>query len=450
MMQEFSNHYSMEWINVLSNYLLHSIWLAAIFVFIFIYIDRLPKTRRSIALQYTYLKLFFSSFIFLLVSILLFFKNPFQFIFEGLNYQFDSRSISFIVGLFWIVGALFLCLKYIGSQLYLFRIKKSATIQIPEEINLIFLQLKKKFEISNRVSLLASEKVPSAFVMGLIEPIIVMPLAWINKLELQETKSILLHELTHILNKDHIWNVILSCYQILFYFNPSIIYLVNRMKLLRELIADQKVVDTMDNKLVYSKLLIELEERKIHSQYPVLAFSDTGEELSTRIKTLFNIKHRVPKKNNIGKISISVLLLILLGLGGFIQREKKHPISFQLDLKSGFEICVNHPRQITKELRHLNTKSDILESSEIEDSIEIEVKDDYLDNEELYSINQVNSNRSIDYSQQIIHEKKITIQEQFVVVTDSLQETKLVISENSILINTESKKTMAPQSNEVN
>lgn len=450
MMQQLSNHFSTEWIIALSNYLFHSIWLAAIFVFIYSYIDRLPKTRKIIAIQFAYLKLFFSSFIFLLIFILLFLKKTFQFFFESLNSQFDARIISFIVVIFWIFGALFYCLKYLGSQLYLFRIKKLATIKIPEEINRIFLQFKETFKISNRVSLMISEKVPSAFVMGLIEPVIIMPMAWVNKLGLHETRSILLHELTHVLNRDHIWNVILSCYQIIFYFNPSIIYLVNRMKLLRELIADQKVVDTLDNKLEYSKLLIELEENKIKSQYPVLAFSGTGEELSTRIKSLFNIKHCEPKNNNFGKISVSVLLLLLMGISGFLQKEKKQQISYHSELQSGFEICLNQSRQITKAVRHMNNKSDIHESNKIENKILIETKDIDLNNGELNSIVQVISNKqSNDNNQPIILEKKITFQEQTIVINDSLHETKQVITETSI-INTETKKTMAPQSNEVN
>ncbi len=204
MIQQLSNHFSTEWIIALSNYLFHSIWLAAIFVFIYSYIDRLPKTRKIIAIQFAYLKLFFSSFIFLLIFILLFLKKTFQFFFESLNSQFDARIISFIVVVLWIFGALFFCLKYLGSQLYLFRIKKLATIKIPEELNRIFLQFKETFKISNRVSLMISEKVPSAFVMGLVEPVIIMPMAWVNKIGLHETKSILLHELTHVLNRDHI------------------------------------------------------------------------------------------------------------------------------------------------------------------------------------------------------------------------------------------------------
>ncbi|HUN17277.1 MAG TPA: hypothetical protein PK622_10705, partial [Saprospiraceae bacterium] len=85
MMQQLSNHFSTEWIIALSNYLFHSVWLAVIFVFIYSYIDRLPKTRKIIAIQFAYLKLFFSSFIFLIIFILLFLKKTFQFFFESLN-----------------------------------------------------------------------------------------------------------------------------------------------------------------------------------------------------------------------------------------------------------------------------------------------------------------------------------------------------------------------------
>jgi len=139
-----------------------------------------------------------------------------------------------------------------------------------------------------------------------------------------------------------------------------------------------------------------------------------------------------------------------MGIGGFLQKEKKQQISYHSELQSGFEICLNQSRQITKAVRHMNNKSDIHESNKIENKILIETKDIDLNNGELYSIVQVISNKhSNDNNQPNILEKKITFQEQTIVINDSLHETKQVISETSI-INTETKKTMAPQSNEVN
>ncbi len=277
----------------LVNSLLHSIWLAAILVLIYMIIDQFPKSKRIFLFQFFMLKC--SLLIFSFGTIFIFLNEFFYesiFSLDRENTLLQQKYISQILFPFWVIGSGFFFLKSFRSDRLLHKLKLSSSIQVPIEISNLIQQLRTKLQLSKAIDVRISDEIPSAFVMGLIYPTIILPVSWANHLSIGQTKAILIHELSHILHRDHIWNRLLLILENIFFFNPALLFLVDKIRLHREINADLFVIAQGEDRLQYSKLLLLLEQSKSVEIASLLAFSSNKDELSIRIKSLYDQPHK--------------------------------------------------------------------------------------------------------------------------------------------------------------
>lgn len=207
------------------------------------------------------------------------------------NTLLQQKYISQILFPFWVIGSGFL-LKSFRSDRLLQKLKLSSSIQVPIEISKLIKELRTKLQLSKAIDVRISDEIPSAFVMGLIYPTIILPVSWVNHLSIGQTKAILIHELSHILHRDHIWNRLLLILENIFFFNPALLFLVDKIRLHREINADLFVIAQGEDRLQYSKLLLLLEQSKSVEIASLLAFSSNKDELSIRIKSLYDQPHK--------------------------------------------------------------------------------------------------------------------------------------------------------------
>ncbi|MBS9765937.1 MAG: carboxypeptidase-like regulatory domain-containing protein [Flavobacteriaceae bacterium] len=80
------------------------------------------------------------------------------------------------------------------------------------------------------------------------------------------TDEVLTHEMTHIRQKHSVDILLIELLQIVFWVNPSLIFLKKAIKLNHEFLADQKVIQTFKNISKYQYLLLETTtcQQKIH------------------------------------------------------------------------------------------------------------------------------------------------------------------------------------------
>ncbi|MGZ8558471.1 MAG: M56 family metallopeptidase [Chitinophagaceae bacterium] len=147
--------------------------------------------------------------------------------------------------------------------------------------------------ITKPVHVWMSAFVTSPVTIGYIKPIILLPVAAINHLSIQQTEAVLLHELSHIKRSDFLINLITKLIQTILYFNPFVKAFAKIIEREREKNCDEIVLQFQYEPHGYASALLEL-ERAGHTS-GTLAVAASGEkqnDLITRIESIMGIRKK--------------------------------------------------------------------------------------------------------------------------------------------------------------
>jgi len=153
------------------------------------------------------------------------------------------------------------------------------------------------FEIKEIVKIGLHHQISSPLVFGILEHIVLLPVALCNQISQQELKMLLLHEYAHIIRKDFLLNLLVESAGILLWFNPFVYLFKKELNLQREIACDEYVVRNTNNPITYSKALLSVAEnsKAINQQLSLAAYSNNT-DLKTRIE-LINGIHKSTNQN---------------------------------------------------------------------------------------------------------------------------------------------------------
>lgn len=158
------------------------------------------------------------------------------------------------------------------------------------------IELCNKLGIRQSVEILQSgiAKVPMA--VGHFKPFILIPLGLINSLSVSEVEAIICHELAHIKRRDYLVNLIQSFVEIIFFFNPAVLWLSKLIRTERENCCDDLAVASVHDKRNYVKALISCQEFQLSAPELAMAISGRKNHLLQRVsRMLFNTKSTLNK-----------------------------------------------------------------------------------------------------------------------------------------------------------
>jgi bla regulator protein BlaR1 len=166
-----------------------------------------------------------------------------------------------------------------------------------------------QFEILRPVKLFISNRISVPMMLGVIKPVILLPVATINHLSTEQVEAILLHELAHIRRQDYLLNIFQTIVETILFFNPFVWLLSSIIRKEREHCCDDMVVASAANPLPYAKALAILEGNRINTNSLTLAATGRKNQLFHRIKRIMEMK----KKNlNYGQLTIIIVALVTL------------------------------------------------------------------------------------------------------------------------------------------
>jgi bla regulator protein blaR1 len=194
------------------------------------------------------------------------------------------------------------------NVLFLKQLKKVELQKVNIEKRLYVQKMSKLLGIKKEVSIFLSGIIHSPVTIGFFKPIILLPVASLNQLSLQQAEAVLLHELAHIRRYDYLVNIFLSIASTVLYFNPFVRLFVRMAEASREECCDQVVLQFGYDRVSYASALLQLE--KVSSQRRILTLAATGKShLFKRIEKIAGL----PSKNSSLKFShIAGLLTVLL------------------------------------------------------------------------------------------------------------------------------------------
>jgi TonB family protein len=159
-------------------------------------------------------------------------------------------------------------------------------------------------------------EVDTPVLVGVLDPIILMPADIEEWMSDEEKRAVILHELAHVERRDHWVNVIQAVLGAVFFFHPAVRYALRQLVLERELACDEHVLRSGMPPASYAEVLLKVAERGVLGrQNDCPAFNTSGRILERRIHMILN--HQNPSFRRwtlsmIAKVSVVLGLATLL------------------------------------------------------------------------------------------------------------------------------------------
>ncbi len=170
-------------------------------------------------------------------------------------------------------------------------------------------QLSAHLKIKQVIGIVESGIAKVPMVIGHFKPLILIPVGFINALSTDEVEAILVHELAHIRRRDYLVNLLQSFMEIVFFFNPAVLWVSQLIKAERENCCDDIALEQASSKYGYIQALLSCQEYQAPGLSMALAHNKSN--LLNRVKRMVN------NHNQSLNIMEKTLLTICLVAAGF-------------------------------------------------------------------------------------------------------------------------------------
>ena len=202
------------------------------------------------------------------------------------------NSNSGFLMLAWMIFFLLKCIMLFAGLASVNRLRHYKTFPVEAEWKSRFDELCTRLNLRKPVGLLQSGLVKVPVALGIIKPVILLPLGLITQLPPEQVESILLHELSHIRRKDYLINLLQHFAEAIFFFNPAIIWISWLIRQEREACCDDLVIENSSEKLNYLNALVAFQEYSISRQGYAMAISSRKHYLFDRIKRMITKENK--------------------------------------------------------------------------------------------------------------------------------------------------------------
>lgn len=179
------------------------------------------------------------------------------------------------------------------------------------------------FGISKKVQVWCSNNIQSPVTFGYFKPVILLPVALVNQLNMQQTEALIVHELTHIKNNDYLFNWLVLVTEAVFFFNPFVKITAQKIKIEREKSCDIQVLQFNYPAISYAETLLYIaQQQQLKAAAVPVAAVNKKTELLDRIRYFSddkNISQQQAKHFSLAALFIwSFILLNIFFAGLFI------------------------------------------------------------------------------------------------------------------------------------
>jgi bla regulator protein BlaR1 len=202
----------------------------------------------------------------------------------------------------------------LGVGLYgTYRIKRVRVAAVKGHWSGRMQQLADGLGIRQTIAFLESGLAKTPMVIGHLKPVVLVPIGLLAALSTAEVEAILIHELAHIRRRDYLVNMLQSLLEIVFFFNPAVLWISKMIKTERENCCDDLALAQDHNKANYIRALVSCEEYKSSVPAYAMAFPGGKNTLLHRVKRMANNRN-----HSLNLFEKTVLALCLVGAGLFV------------------------------------------------------------------------------------------------------------------------------------
>jgi beta-lactamase regulating signal transducer with metallopeptidase domain len=244
--------------------LMHSVWQMALLLLLYQITVKLINNWPPLAKRNLLLLLLGAQLVCSVISFYIVYSEPFYDFRENVQQLLSSFMTtqawlhSYAETIFWLYALM--VLYKLGSALVQwinFSQHYKSDLTKPSIDLRLFTQTKAyHFGISRKVTIWYSKTIHSPMTFGFWKPVILLPMALVNQLTVEQTESLIIHELTHIKNNDYLLNWLLVVSESLYFFNPFVKIIAQKIKLEREKNCDVQVLQFKYPAISYAETLL--------------------------------------------------------------------------------------------------------------------------------------------------------------------------------------------------
>jgi bla regulator protein BlaR1 len=199
---------------------------------------------------------------------------------------------------------------------YIQRIRYYKAFEPPSYWKQRITELSKSLHIEYDIMLLESAIIKVPMVLGILKPVVLVPLGLVSSLPPEQVEAVLLHELAHIRRRDYLVNLLQSFAEVIFFFNPAMLWLSSLIREERENCCDDMAVCCTKDKSQFIHALLAFQEYVMNgsNKDTAIAFAGQKRHLLNRVKRII---YNENKKLNAMEKGILIFSIAATGLVGF-------------------------------------------------------------------------------------------------------------------------------------
>ncbi len=193
-------------------------------------------------------------------------------------------SLAPVFALAWCIGAAFVGGRYFLGWLWLRLVIVRRSVEVPANIQALFDDARRAVDAPGRILVRASASIRSPMVTGVIQPIVLLPVAMLSGVPANVLTAVFTHELLHVRRFDHVAVFLQAFGETLLFFHPAVRWLSAEARRYREYRCDDESVRHLGNRFDYANALVSIEESAGGSTLPALLMN--GDDLMNRVERL--------------------------------------------------------------------------------------------------------------------------------------------------------------------
>lgn len=264
-------------------------------------------------------------------------------------------SRSHFISLFWLIGAIFSFIRYYIGFYRIKQVRRFSHDCKHEELLGRINEIRQELNIRARVELRISSLVNSPLTSGWLKPVIYLPIGMTTGFSMEEIDTILYHEMVHIKRHDYLINLILACFETLFFFNPFVLMMIKDLRSDMEYACDDQVIKH-NSKATYVHALLKLQELRLSNALGLAAKSSNSEFIKRINKMMNNTNNSNEKSKLIPGLIICLLLVASIMGSAFISRTddaEKVTLDRTSMLQSQDTVRANSKEELGRKLKNL-------------------------------------------------------------------------------------------------
>ncbi|MBN2383823.1 M48 family metalloprotease [bacterium] len=222
-----------------------------------------------------------------------------------------NRYLPFIVSL-WYVGCLFMSVRLAGGCWYNHRLRTRGLKSVSVSITRLFISICRRAGLFRSIRLFESNLVKVPQVIGILKPIVLLPLGLVFSLPPVQVEAILAHEIAHIVRRDYLINMLQSVLDIVYFYHPAVRWISAEVRRVREHCCDDLAVTLVGNSSQLMKALASLGEYTMKNRQYALAFTGQRYQLFERISRLAGRSARSSLQTGLVGFMITAIMLAIL------------------------------------------------------------------------------------------------------------------------------------------